>query len=141
MKSGEVVIDAEQLRTAIGRWYDLAPRPESLLPAVRAATLWVPIDDDHTPTLIRRGGLLWMLAFTSTAELVAFRDQRGAHGELMCRRVSGAFLLDEFRSMYITEEPVVVLLDAAGTRPFSVPLSPSLGSTTATRPNSLRGAP
>lgn len=139
MKPGEVTIDAEQLRTAIGSWYDLTPHPEALLPAMRAATLWVPVGDDHTPTLIRRGGMLWMLAFTSTTELVAFRDQRGAAGELRCRRVSGAFLLDELQ--LTTEEPVMVLLDAAGARPFSAPLSHSLGSTTVTSPASLRGAP
>ncbi|GAA2832198.1 hypothetical protein GCM10010441_66010 [Kitasatospora paracochleata] len=88
--------------------------PDLLMAEFRAALLYVPQDAHGRVWSGDRGGIRWIHAFTSEAQLAAFAEKSGhREPELAYLTVRGSRLLDV--AVPAVGQPAGVALDAAGT--------------------------
>ena len=100
----------ERVRAGAGRG-----EGEAMVEAFRTTVVLVPLEPDGLLTAADVGGIRWVFAFTSPAELAAWTLARGGDGD-----AEQPYLTTLGRRL-LTVAPVGVALDVAGDRPMLLP--------------------
>lgn len=112
--------DAAELVEQITALYEQRGMGEALLSAFRRALLVLPLADGHRALIGESGGLPWVYAFSSTAQLARFASVRhDGTRQWEYVTITGRRLLDAF--LPALGRPVGVAMDVAGERPMLFP--------------------
>ncbi|MCE5287758.1 MAG: hypothetical protein LLG14_00775 [Nocardiaceae bacterium] len=108
------------LRDEIGAYYRGAGQPNVLREAFRQAWLFVPLTDDEDVYLGSMGGVHWLCAFSTEAEMDKYCAGRTDMS-------SGRFItVPGWRLLNAGGNPTCVMVDIKGEFPMSFPPAPTV---------------
>lgn len=111
---------ATELRDEVAATYSGFGNPAEMIAALRRSVVAVLVDEHRLPLVADRGGLSWILAFTSPAELEKYGSAHGS-GRYPVRfaTISGERLLEHV--VPSCSGPTGVAVDVAGSHPMTFP--------------------